>query len=660
VALKKSELVLRESAQRLELAVRSGHLGVWDWDLASNAMVWDEEMLKLYGVTREQFTGTVQDWKQGLHPDDLDRAVEECQAALDGVRAFDTEFRVVQPCGDTRHVKADGLVLRDDAGLPVRMLGLNRDITVARNAEANYRMLFREMLDGFALHELICDAAGRPVDYRFLAVNPAFERMTGLSAAAVTGRTVLEVMPATERLWIERYGAVALTGAPCSFESWSAELCKHFEVTAFRPRPGQFACIFADVSARKKAEDERVKLEGQLRQSQKMEAVGRLAGGIAHDFNNMLGVILGYSEMTLQDLGPDHPHRNELEQIRGAGLRSAELTRQLLAFARRQAITPRLLDLNQTIEGMLKMLKRLLGEDISLSWRPQADLWALKMDPSQVDQLLANLCVNGRDAISGVGRLTIETRNCTFGAGDCAGHEGFVPGDFAQLVVSDDGCGMDSDTLAHLFEPFFTTKATGKGTGLGLATVYGIVKQNDGFIDVYSEQGRGTTFKVYLPRARGEASRAPAAQRTSPHGSETIMLVEDEPAILRLTTRMLKKLGYTVLSAGSPAQALRLAEEHPAGVHLLMTDVVMPGMNGRELADRLDAIFPGLKRLYMSGYTADVIARQGVLEEGVYFLQKPFSAADVATLVRAAIDGDEHPAGEPTAPALQAAPLERQ
>jgi nitrogen-specific signal transduction histidine kinase/ActR/RegA family two-component response regulator len=383
-------------------------------------------------------------------------------------------------------------------------------------------------------------------------------------------------------------------------------------------------------------------LENQLLQAQKMESVGRLAGGVAHDFNNMLGVILGNTEMALTRVDPSEPLYNDLRDILGAARKSAEITRQLLAFARKQTIRPRVIDLNETVEGMLKILRRLIGEDINLAWLPGPGIWPVMADPSQLDQILANLCVNARDAIAGVGKVTIETAKVTFDAAYCADHAGFAPGDYVLLAVSDDGCGMDKGILDHVFEPFFTTKEIGRGTGLGLATVYGIVKQNNGFINVYSEPKKGTTFKIYLPRHAGEAG-LPEMRSDSvlPSGSgETVLLVEDEVSLLALTKRILEGLGYAVLDAATPGQALALAREHAGRIDLVLTDVVMPEMNGRDLAGRLQVLHPDLKVLYMSGYTADVIAHRGILETGVQFLQKPFAKRELAIKVREALGQD--------------------
>jgi PAS domain S-box-containing protein len=382
-------------------------------------------------------------------------------------------------------------------------------------------------------------------------------------------------------------------------------------------------------------------LEAQLHQAQKMEAVGRLAGGVAHDFNNMLAVIAGHAELALERGAPDSPLYADLLEIQQAAQRSADLTRQLLAFARKQTIAPQVLDLNATIGGMLKMLGRLIGEDIDLLWKPAGQMWSVNMDPAQIDQILANLVVNARDAISGVGKIIIETGQATFDKAYCETHAGFIPGSYVLLAVSDNGCGMDKTVLAQIFDPFFTTKPQGQGTGLGLATVYGIVKQNHGFINVYSEPGKGTTCKIYLPRHASDpvSARLMPAPAMPPTGTETVLLVEDEAGLLELAARLLERLGYTVLAAGNPIQAIEMAETYAGTIHLLLTDVIMPEMSGRDLWQRLGALRPGLKCLFMSGYTANVIAHHGVLDAGVHFLQKPFSKQVLATKLREALYG---------------------
>ena len=397
-----------------------------------------------------------------------------------------------------------------------------------------------------------------------------------------------------------------------------------------------------DITEARQAAAETETLRSQFVQAQKMESVGRLAGGVAHDFNNLLMGIMGYAELCRDALAADHPIREWLEEITRDAQRSADITRQLLAFARKQAIAPKILDLNDALMGMLKMLRRLIGEDIDLAWMPGAKLWPVKLDPSQIDQTLANLCVNARDAIGGAGKLSISTANVTLAAADCAHHAGAVPGDYVRLAVSDDGCGMSADVKAHLFEPFFTTKEVGKGTGLGLglATVYGIVTQNHGFINVDSTVGKGTTFAVYFPRFVGNAAEAsaPAAANVPRGRGETVLLVEDEKSLRVTLALFLNALGYKALVAENPAAALALATQHPGAIQLLLTDVVMPGQDGRHLADQLAGLKPGLKVLFMSGYTADVVAQHGILDPVVRFIGKPFSRDELARKVHEVLD----------------------
>jgi PAS domain S-box-containing protein len=517
-----------------------------------------------------------------------------------------------------------------------------RDLTERRKTELAYQNLFDKMLDGFALHEIICNDQGNPVDYRFIAVNPAFEKMTGLKADTVIGKTFREVLPEGESEWIDRFGRVALTGDPVEFESVSRALSKTFQVTAYCPGPGQFACIFVDISETRQAEAEKEKLQSQLIQAQKLESIGRLAGGVAHDFNNMLGVILGYSDLALTKIDKNSSVYSDIKEIQTAAQRSVDLTKQLLTFARKQAIRPEVIDLNDTVESMLKMLRRLIGENIELAWKPGENLLPVKMDPSQIHQILANLCVNARDAITGVGKILIETgpvflNHDTPAIPDIAAD---TSGEFVLLKVGDTGCGMNQTTLDNLFEPFFTTKEIGKGTGLGLATVYGIVKQNNGGIHVSSDPGTGTTFSIYLPGYTQEEmpETAPLPREPIRKGTETILLVEDEAAILKMIRIMLEQHGYAVLTASSPTAALALAENHSGGIHLILTDVVMPEMNGRELAEKLTSRYPDLKVMFMSGYTADTIAHQGVLDDGIAFIQKPFSIQDMIKKIRCLLD----------------------
>jgi PAS domain S-box-containing protein len=409
-------------------------------------------------------------------------------------------------------------------------------------------------------------------------------------------------------------------------------------------REGQSLILVAcrDITERKRAEAERATLENRLQQAQKMESVGRLAGGVAHEFNNKLMGIMNYVELCRDELPPEHPARGYLDEITSEANHSADITKQLLAFARKQVTVPRVLDLSNALAGMAKMLQVLIGEDIDLVWLPGMNLWPIKVDPGQLKQILVNFCLNARDAIAGVGRVTIETANVTLDNAYCAEHAEAVPGEYVRLAVSDSGCGMSKDVLTHVFEPFYTTKEVGKGTGLGLATVYGIVTQNHGHIEVQSEVGKGTTFSLYLPRAAADADLGPDAATPAelPRGTETILLAEDEKSV-RLTSRLfLEALGYTVLAAETPEEALRLGGARSGPIHLLIADVIMPGMNGSDLAGLLTKECPNLKCLFMSGYTADVMRLRGSLSAGLPFMPKPFSRHDLARKVREVLDGD--------------------
>jgi len=381
-------------------------------------------------------------------------------------------------------------------------------------------------------------------------------------------------------------------------------------------------------------------LEEQFRQSQKMEAVGQLAGGIAHDFNNLLTAILGNTQLLLRDLPPGDSKRGDVEEIRKASERAASLTRQLLAYSRRQMLQPEVLDLNVVVAEMDRMLRRLIGEHIALVTVLAPDLGRVRADPNQIEQVIVNLAVNARDAMPDGGKLMIETANLTLDESFAQAHLGSVAGEYALLAVTDTGTGMDATVRAHVFEPFFTTKEVGKGTGLGLATVYGIVKQSGGYISVYSEVGHGSTFKIYLPRIVATADAVGSVQKGGPtRGTETVLVVEDEPAVLQLSQRALEAQGYVVLAASDPPAALRVVERHGGTIHLLLTDVVMPTMSGAELAERLVAQRPGIRVLYMSGYPGDAVVQHGALPSGSAFLQKPFSPDGLSRKVRDVLDG---------------------
>ena len=390
--------------------------------------------------------------------------------------------------------------------------------------------------------------------------------------------------------------------------------------------------IIVNFVAVKRDITEQILLESQFQQAQKMEAVGRLTGGVAHDFNNILGVIIGYTEMALEEVDHKDKLHSRLEKILDAAERSADIIRQLLAFSRKQTIAPKIFDLNKAISDILKMLHRLIGENIHLKWNPDPDELLIKMDPTQLDQILANLCVNAKDAISGTGKIVIETARATLDLEYCEDHIGFKPGEFVLLSVSDDGSGIDKQSQGHIFEPFFTTKELGRGTGLGLSTVYGIVKQNEGFINVYSEPGRGTIFRIYLPSCsvvEHQPEKIPATNKRIARG-ETILLVEDELSLLSMTKRMLDRMGYTVLAANSPSEAIKIATAYSGNIDLIFTDVIMPEMTGKEMAELIEPLYPEISVLFSSGYTANVIAHNGVLDEDIQFVQKPYSTDQLA------------------------------
>jgi PAS domain S-box-containing protein len=651
---KRNEEALWEEKVLLSKSQAIAHVGSWKLDLTTNHLTWSDEVYRIFGCRPQEFAATYEAFLDFVHPDDRTALDEAYSGSLrEGADSYEIEHRIVQSgTGDIRWVHERCVHERDDAGKIIRSVGMVHDITERKRAEASLRQE-RERLAG-----IIRGTNAGTWEWNVQTGETIFNERW----AEIIGYTLDEISPVSIETWMKFTHPDDLkTSDELLQKHFSGEL-DYYECEArMRHKSGEWVWVLdrgrvttwtddgkplmmmgthQDITERKRAELEREKLQEQLVQAQKMESVGRLAGGVAHDYNNMLGVILGHAEMALERVAPTEPLCHNLKEIRKAAERSADLTRQLLAFARKQTVAPKVLDLNKTVRAMSGMLRRLIGEDIDLAWMPGKELWTVNVDPSQIDQILANLCVNARDAIAGVGKVTVETGNISVDEAYCADHAGFVPGEYVLLAVSDNGCGMDAEVLSHLFEPFFTTKALGQGTGLGLATVYGAVKQNNGFINVYSELGQGTTFKIYLPRHAAkqappaEAGRAQAEGR----GSETILLVEDEPAILKMVILMLEREGYTVLGAGTPGEAIRLAREHAGRIDLLMSDVVMPEMNGRDLAKNILSLYPDIRLLFMSGYTANVIAHQGVLDPGVHFLQKPFSRVHLIAKLREALD----------------------
>ncbi len=633
---------LTKTKDLLTQTSRMARVGGWEKYPLTGADNWSEITREIMEVDPD-FIPTMENglnfYPEGVSRDTI---IEVVSRAIQSGAPFDVEVQIVTAKGNKRWVRGIGCAEFQD-GVCVRLYGTLQDIDARKTAETalveseeRLRFLVQNSSDSL----VIINADG---SQRF--VSPASERITGFPVAELQGRAIDAIihpddLKAVRAAWKEalEHPEKTVTVQYRHIHKTREWVYSEAIAQSFLSEPAINGVIASvrDITAHKKAEEDNERLHVQLTQAQKMETVGRLAGGVAHDFNNMLSVILGHAELALNRMDTSQPLFANLQEISKAAKRSADLTRQLLAFARKQTVAPKVIDLNLMVEGMLKMLRRLIGEDIDLNWLPGENLGPIKIDPSQVDQMLANLCVNARDAIADTGKVTIKTDIVAFDEAYCATHRDFLPGEYILLAVSDNGSGMDAETLEHLFEPFFTTKEMGKGTGLGLATVYGIVKQNYGFISVTSVPGLGTTFSIYLPRHAGKNERVMKSDAVSlaTSGHATILLVEDEQMILDVTKTMLNHQGYDVLAALTPGEAIRLAKEHGEHISLLMTDVVMPEMNGRDLAKNLLAHCPNLKRLFMSGYTADVIAHHGVLDEGVFFIQKPFTMQELAAKIR--------------------------
>jgi two-component system, cell cycle sensor histidine kinase and response regulator CckA len=554
--------------------------------------------------------------------------------------------------------------IRDADGRITKAQGVVRDITrlkaaefALRENEERLRQAVGASKIGIFDHDHLTDEMYFSPEQREILGLGVEERVSGRDLHAPPGsRTFMDLIHPDDRSRIDaevarahksghgvfdvEYRIVRRDGTPRWVTTRSQTF---FEGEGEACHPVRTVGATRDITDEKTAEQEHAHLQQQLLQATKMESIGRLAGGVAHDFNNMLNVIIGHVEFALDQVDASHPIAGDLVEVQHAAQRSADLTRQLLAFARRQAIAPRVIDLNDYVDKMLSMLRRLIGESVTLAWQPTEGLACVEIDPTQVDQILANLTANARDAIAGVGQVTIRTDNVAFDAAYCRVHPAVRPGTWVMLELADSGRGMDQDTLDHIFEPFYTTKAEGQGTGLGLATVYGIVEQNRGFILASSRLGGGTTVQIFLPRAaQAAAATASAPTKKREGGSETLLVVEDEPMLLKVTQTILQRLGYTVLAAGTPSQAIRFVEEQGDVIRLIVSDVVMPEMNGPDLVTRLIGMAPHLKCLFVSGYFTSAILPEGVVKAGAQFLQKPFAADDLAAKVRALL-------AEPTA-----------
>lgn len=640
---------LAESEARFRSLAELAPVGIAISNLQNDALYISPKFVEMFGYDQHDI-GTVEDWWPLAYPDPelRERVRGEWGSALENARGtrnevLPMEYPVTCKDGTVRHIE-----FRVSSSGELYYIVFT-DVTARKQMENSLReseQRFRSFVENANDIVYAIDADGV-----FTYVSPNWPHFMGEPGDAAIGQHAeLYVHPDDRHICDRFVREMRSTNAPQRSREYRVHRrdgTVRWHVSNGAPaRDGDgevtsYVCIARDVTEAKEAEAEREKLHAQLSQSQKMESVGRLAGGVAHDFNNMLSVILGHTDLALELVGKSSQLHADLEEIRKAAKRSADLTRQLLAFARRQTVAPQILNLNATVLPTLNMLRRLIGEDVELRWNPAAELEPVRIDPAQVDQILANLVVNARDAIDRTGGVVvIETTMADLDEDYCAHHPGFAPGRYVSLTVTDNGRGMDEATRAQIFEPFFTTKEVGEGTGLGLATVYGVVKQNNGFINVYSEPGHGTSFRIYLPayEIASAAENHVAIEAPDLGGKETVLLVEDEPSLLALTTRMLDGLGYQTIAAPTGAEALRLAEQHTGNIDLLITDVVMPGMNGRDLARSLAEQYPNLRTVFMSGYTANVIARQGILEDGVNFLQKPFSREQLGRKIREALE----------------------
>ena len=644
---------LRASEERFRQLAENIHEVFWMTDVAKSQILFvSPGYERVWGRSCESVYANPRAWMESIHPEDRER-VREAALTRQVPGTYDEEYRILRSDGAVRWIHDRAFPVYDASGQAYRVVGVAEDVTERRRTEEALRASTERFRRYFDLG-LIGMAITSP-DAGFLEVNDYLCQLLGYERNELVGMRWPELTHPDDLAGDVRQFDRVLAGELDGYSLEKRFIRKDGQVVratiavrAVRRPHGPvdyFVALLQDVTERRNAEEQQRSLEDQLRQAQKMEAVGRLAGGVAHDFNNMLNVILGHADLALRKSSPVDPIRRNLEQIRSAARRSADLTRQLLAFSRRQTIAPRVLDLNARMKGMESLLRRIIGEDVDLEFRLGEGLWPVSMDPSQVDQVVANLAVNARDAMPDGGRLTVETSNVTLDAAFCRMDADARPGEFLLLAVSDTGCGMDAQTIERAFEPFFTTKPEGKGTGLGLATVYGIARQNGGSVRIHSEVGGGTTVRLYLPRhLGGEAPRPVAAPPAAPErGSETILLVEDEAQLRELAREILEDLGYHVIVAATPGEAISLCEKHPGRIDLLLTDVVMPVMNGRELSERVRALKPEIKVLFTSGYTADAIAHHGVLEPGVEFLEKPFSLSAVAEKVRAALAGGAGP-----------------
>jgi len=782
-ALMELEARQRLINERFSLAVEAARIGVWELDFVRNLLVWDEQMCRLYGISSERFSGTYQDWAKGLHPEDLPRAHEAVQLARDGVKPFDTEFRVIWPNGEVRHLRAFARLVKDEAGTPIRMTGVNYDITESKRA-AEALGASERMLREFIRH---APAAIAVLDNNmcYLQASGQYLKDYSLIESEIIGRSHYEIFPDIPERWKEGHkrvlagaverceedfvqradgssdwlqwelrpwyksgggigGVILFTqlitqrkrseqamrasearlsaildnspnvaiqgydqvGRVLFWNKASEQIFGYtsqealgktlFKLTRSREQELEFLGMLKEVAAagapkgpyevrfrRKDGRDgvsvstlfriptpdgqgmfismdvdvtERWLLESRLQHAQKMDSIGRLAGGVAHDFNNLLTGIIGYADLVLSDPTP-HPRTRNIAEIRKIGIRAGNLTRQLLSFSRQQVVEPRFIDLNTIVTEMKNMLGRLIEGGIEIKFKLAGEPTGLVADPGQIEQILLNLVVNARDASSGSGEILVGTLHENLEQPFLRHGFSAPPGKYVGLAVQDAGCGMSPEIIEHIFEPYFTTKAMGKGTGLGLSMVFGIVKKLNGYVDIVSTPGAGSTFRVLLPAAeRREITRIQPVQKLQSTGEETILLVDDEETILEVASRGLREYGYRVLPANTPELALEIARTHDGPIHLLVSDVVLPRRSGPQVAEGVVKHRPGISVLFTSGYTEDETVLHGVSQRSINFLEKPFTLEQLTLKVRNVLsrEGPSVGAGSPSNGATQA------
>jgi len=633
-----AETALKDNQKRLDLALYASRMGVWSWEVEQDSFRGDERICEILGADPERPPLDLAGFLSHVHHEDRDRVDTEMHAARDRESEFHAEYRVATGDGTVRHVATRGQVLGDPGVEGARAIGVSWDVTDEMRKEQQRRLL-STVLESATNAVMITDADGC-INW----VNSAFTELTGYTLDEVRGKTPRFLKSGKHDesfyrvIWETISRGVPWQGQIVNRRKDGTLYTEEMVICPVRGAYGEtssFVCMKRDITFE-------VDLTRQLHQAQRLEAVGRLAGGIAHDFNNILTVISGNADLALADLQPDDPMTPAFHEIADASRRAASLTRQLLAFSRKQILQPRVLVLNELVTATEKMLRRLIGEDVRLRTRLQPELGSVLADPGQLEQILMNLAVNARDAMPRGGEIVFETENVEIqetqaGFGGARMHSGR----YVMLTVSDTGEGMDEETQSRIFEPFFTTKEKGKGTGLGLATVYGIVKQSGGYIWTRSQLGKGTSFQIYFPQVENTPERVERdAPLAATRGGETVLVVEDEEVVLKLVRSILERAGYKVLTARNGVDALRMVEEHREPLHLLLTDVVMPGMSGRALADAAQSLRQGLRVLFTSGYTDDAIVHHGVLDAGAHLLEKPYSRKTLLGTVRNALDGN--------------------